>query len=54
MYKVVDTTVPQHHLRPSDKLLLREPSCNLKLYGYHAFSVCAPWLWIHSKICTTQ
>jgi len=43
--ELLEAYVPMHMLRLSMQLLLLEPKFNLKSYGSHVFSVCAPRLW---------
>ena len=43
--ELLEAFVPMRMLRSSSQLLLLEPKFNLKTYGSHVFSVCAPRLW---------
>jgi len=43
--ELLEAYVPMRMLRSSTQLHLLEPKFNLKPYGSHAFSVCAPRLW---------
>lgn len=43
--ELLEPYIPNRHLRTSTKKLLIVPKCNLKTYGYRAFSHRAPTLW---------
>ena len=42
---LVDLYRPCRGLRSGNMQLLKTQSCNLKSYGFRAFSICAPELW---------
>lgn len=43
--ELLEPYIPNRNLRSSRKKLLMVPKCNLKTYGYRAFSHRAPTLW---------
>ena len=43
--ELISPYVPRQALRSADQLLLKQPTHKLKLTGFRAFSVCAPYLW---------
>ena len=43
--ELISPYVTRRALRSADQLLLQQPTHKLKLIGFRAFSVCAPYLW---------